>query len=241
MFKEEETTLKNNMSARRRDILSVKKLNLLKSLLDDAGHGDISLVDDLSTSFDLTGALPESHSFARSLIFLWRAQKGSTPLQGEHTWNHQIIWRSWIGINCIQPPWKKLKRGSLKDPWTWNLCLKEPFWRGGSGWSKKPRLILLIIINHPSWTVVREQRSRSVPPEGSSVWVSGLSYARPFFEFPWFCGNLGRSFWTSFGRRFLLRYGHGILSSHWLGDFLIFQDSRIETVCRQTLVLRHDM
>jgi hypothetical protein len=70
MFKEEETTLKNNMSARRRDILSVKKHNLLKSLLDDAGHGDISLVDDLSTSFDLTGALPESLSFARSLIFL---------------------------------------------------------------------------------------------------------------------------------------------------------------------------
>ena len=157
MFKEEETTLKNNMSARRRDILSVKKLNLLKSLLDDAGHGDISLVDDLSTSFDLTGALPESHSFAHSLIFLWRAQKGSTPLQGEHTWNHQIIWRSWIGINCMQPPWKKLKRGSLKDPWTWNLCLKEPFWRGGSGWSKKPRLILLIITNHPSWTVVSQR------------------------------------------------------------------------------------
>ena len=60
-----EAEIRAGMSDRRREILEGKKLALLKALLSDAGHSDVNLVDDLSAGFDLTGALPESHSFAK--------------------------------------------------------------------------------------------------------------------------------------------------------------------------------
>ena len=60
-----ETVLRSNMSPRRQNILEGKKLALLRTLLIEAEHSDLNLVDDLATGFDLTGALPESHSFTR--------------------------------------------------------------------------------------------------------------------------------------------------------------------------------
>ena len=60
-----EAEIRANMSTRRQKILEGKKLALLRSLLLDAGHSDLNLVDDLIAGFNLTGALPESHAFAK--------------------------------------------------------------------------------------------------------------------------------------------------------------------------------
>jgi len=60
-----EVEIRSNMSDRRQKILEGKKLALLRALLSDAGHSDLNLVDDLTTGFNLTGALPESHTFAK--------------------------------------------------------------------------------------------------------------------------------------------------------------------------------
>ena len=61
------------MSTRRQEVLKGKKLCLLRTLLLEAGH-DVSLVDQLTHGFDLTGMLPESNIFAKrvrpAVIFL---------------------------------------------------------------------------------------------------------------------------------------------------------------------------
>jgi ribonuclease HI len=66
-FKDAEHDLKNSLSERRRYILADKRLVLLKTLLQDAGHSETTLVDDLTRGFDLTGTLPESNSFAKKV------------------------------------------------------------------------------------------------------------------------------------------------------------------------------
>ena len=62
---QDETALKSGFSARRREILSSKRLLLFKSLLEDSGFMDLNLFQDLCNGFDLTGTLPESQTFAR--------------------------------------------------------------------------------------------------------------------------------------------------------------------------------
>ena len=64
---EEERTLKESLSDRRKDVLKDKKFMLFTRLLADAGHEDISFVDQLADGFDLTGMLPESNVFNRKL------------------------------------------------------------------------------------------------------------------------------------------------------------------------------
>ena len=59
--KEEE--LKRGMSENRRSILSNKRLLLLKRLLEESGHEDIGLFDDMCSGFSLVGKLPESGVF----------------------------------------------------------------------------------------------------------------------------------------------------------------------------------
>ena len=44
-------------------MLKDKRLCLLERLLEEAGHEDISLVQDIKKGFDLTGALPRSGVF----------------------------------------------------------------------------------------------------------------------------------------------------------------------------------
>ena len=63
----EETSYKELMSDRRRDILGSKNLTLFDRLLKDAGHGDVDLVKQLAEGFDLTGSLPESNVFSRKV------------------------------------------------------------------------------------------------------------------------------------------------------------------------------
>ena len=63
----EESSIKEKMSDRRKDILGSKNLALFKHLLNDAGHGDIDLVNQLAEGFDLTGSLPESNVFSRKV------------------------------------------------------------------------------------------------------------------------------------------------------------------------------
>ena len=58
-----ERDLKASISPRISEVLRDKKLCLLKQLLDEAGHGDIGLVEDITRGFDLTGALPRSGVF----------------------------------------------------------------------------------------------------------------------------------------------------------------------------------
>ena len=58
----------DGMSCRRREILVGKKQVLLKKLMVDTDHTDYDLFDtNLVTGFDLTGALPESNVFSRSV------------------------------------------------------------------------------------------------------------------------------------------------------------------------------
>ena len=61
----EEEDLKSEMSANRRGILGSKRLLLFRSLLEDAGHEDNELYDDLAKGFDLVGRLPESGVFKK--------------------------------------------------------------------------------------------------------------------------------------------------------------------------------
>ena len=63
----EETSNKELMSDRRKDILGSKNLALFNRLLKDAGHGDVDLVKQLAEGFDLTGSLPESNVFSRKV------------------------------------------------------------------------------------------------------------------------------------------------------------------------------
>ena len=55
-----ERDLKSSISPRIAEVLKDKKLCLLKQLLDEAGHEDTGLVEDIKRGFDLTGALPRS-------------------------------------------------------------------------------------------------------------------------------------------------------------------------------------
>lgn len=64
---EAEEALKSTMSERRRTVLAGKNLTLFKRLLEEAGHGDCDLVDQLAHGFDLTGSLPESQVFSRKI------------------------------------------------------------------------------------------------------------------------------------------------------------------------------
>ena len=63
----DETSLKSQMSYRRRAVLNGKHLSLFRRLLLDAGHADTNLVEHLCNGFDLTGGLPESGVFARRM------------------------------------------------------------------------------------------------------------------------------------------------------------------------------
>ena len=58
-----ERDLKSSMSPRIAEALKDKKLCLLKQLLEEAGHEDTGLVEDIKRGFDLTGALPRSGVF----------------------------------------------------------------------------------------------------------------------------------------------------------------------------------
>ena len=63
-LKEQENRLKADMTERRRDVLKNKRLLLFKSLLEQAESPDLSLVDDMTAGFDLTGKLPASNQFS---------------------------------------------------------------------------------------------------------------------------------------------------------------------------------
>ena len=64
----EEEHLKSEMSANRQGILGSKRLLLFKSLLEDAGHEDNELYEDLAKGFDLVGRLPEMESLRKSFV-----------------------------------------------------------------------------------------------------------------------------------------------------------------------------
>eukprot|EP00439_Symbiodinium_sp_Y106_P000371 s10188_g1.t1 len=61
----QEELLKKDMSTNRQSILASKRLMLFKSLLEEAGHADNELCDDLAKGFDLVGRLPESRVFKK--------------------------------------------------------------------------------------------------------------------------------------------------------------------------------
>ena len=58
-----ERDLKTSISPRISEVLRDKRLCRLKQLLNEAGHEDTGLVEDITRGFDLTGALPRSGVF----------------------------------------------------------------------------------------------------------------------------------------------------------------------------------
>ena len=60
-----ERDLKSSISPRIAEVIKDKRICLLKRLLNEAGHEDIGLVDDIKRGFDLTGALPRSGVFSQ--------------------------------------------------------------------------------------------------------------------------------------------------------------------------------
>ncbi len=58
-----EQELKSSLSPRIAEVLKNKRLCLLETLLIEAGHEDLGLVDDIKKGFDLTGTLPRSGVF----------------------------------------------------------------------------------------------------------------------------------------------------------------------------------
>ena len=61
----EEKASKSTLSHRIADVLKDKRLKLLDKLIEDSGHEDHTLVEDLTKGFDLTGALPRSGVFSQ--------------------------------------------------------------------------------------------------------------------------------------------------------------------------------
>ncbi len=61
----EERASKSTLNHRIADVLKDKRLRLLDMLIKDSGHEDLTLVDDLTKGFDLTGALPRSAVFSK--------------------------------------------------------------------------------------------------------------------------------------------------------------------------------
>ena len=55
-----ERDLKTSISPRISEVLRDKRLCLLKQLLNEVGHEDTGLVEDITRGFDLTGALPRA-------------------------------------------------------------------------------------------------------------------------------------------------------------------------------------
>ena len=66
-LRQKEAEFKSSMSERRRNVLQHKKLALFERLLNDAGHQDHNLVQDLCNGFELTGELPKSNVFHNKL------------------------------------------------------------------------------------------------------------------------------------------------------------------------------
>ena len=60
----DEAQLKTTLGERRAEVLKDKRILLLRQLIADSGHSDLSLPDDLARGFDLTGKLPPSSFFA---------------------------------------------------------------------------------------------------------------------------------------------------------------------------------
>ena len=60
----DEAQLKTTLGERRAEVLKDKRILLLRQLIADSGHIDLSLPDDLARGFDLTGKLPPSSFFA---------------------------------------------------------------------------------------------------------------------------------------------------------------------------------
>ena len=58
-----EEELKAGLPRFRREVLKSKRLLVFRRMLEAIQHEDISLVDDMSTGFSLTGVLPRSHVF----------------------------------------------------------------------------------------------------------------------------------------------------------------------------------
>ena len=63
-----EKSAKAVLSRRIASVLKDKRLGLLDKLIKDSGHEDVTLVDDLTKGFDLTGSLPPAskHDVRRS-------------------------------------------------------------------------------------------------------------------------------------------------------------------------------
>ena len=59
----QEKEVKASLSPRIAEVLKEKRLCLLETLLTEAGHEDLGLVDDIKKGFDFTGALPRSGVF----------------------------------------------------------------------------------------------------------------------------------------------------------------------------------
>eukprot|EP00438_Fugacium_kawagutii_P007883 Skav213958 [mRNA] locus=scaffold1979:307938:309152:- [translate_table: standard] len=66
-LKARENQLRSEMSSRRNEVLKDKKLALFETLITESGHQDVTLIDDLTRGFDLTGELPKSGVFDRHL------------------------------------------------------------------------------------------------------------------------------------------------------------------------------
>ena len=69
----EEKELKVSLSPRIAEVLKDKRLCLLETLLTEAGHEDLGLVDDIKKGFDLTGALPRSCDALRKVSNISRS------------------------------------------------------------------------------------------------------------------------------------------------------------------------
>ena len=93
-----EKALRDTRSTRRQEVLKGKKLCLLRTLLLEAGHDDIGLVDQLTHGFDLTGMLPESNIFAKRI----RPAVISCAESKKHVGDGAFIWRCHSRVTALR-------------------------------------------------------------------------------------------------------------------------------------------
>ena len=115
-----ERDLKSSISSRIAEVPKDKRLCLLERLLEEAGHEDTGLVEDIKRGFDLTGALPRSGVFNQKFR---PASMTCEDLRNVSNLSRDVLLESVqssgdkeIGLSLLTATLKEVEKGFIKGP-----------------------------------------------------------------------------------------------------------------------------
>ena len=119
-FSAKERDLKSSISPRIAEVLKDKRLCLLERLLEEAGHEDTSLVEDIKKGFDLTADLPRSGVFNQKFR---PASMTCEDLRKVSNLSRDVLLESVqspgdkeVDISLFAAPLKEVEKGFIKGP-----------------------------------------------------------------------------------------------------------------------------